>query len=52
MEELEETHEEVVTSGNVYEFTLAASADEVIPAADAGGAGHRLRAGQLGLRAV
>ncbi len=29
--EIEETHEDTVTAGNTYEFTLAASADEVSP---------------------
>ena len=30
-EAVEEEHEDVVTSGNLYDFTLAASADEVTP---------------------
>lgn len=51
VEEALEDKENVVTAGggNTYEFTLAASADEVSPKR---GAGHRLRAGQPGLRAV
>lgn len=31
VKELEKEHEDVVTSGNLYDFTLAASADEVTP---------------------
>lgn len=54
VEEALEDKENVVTAGggNTYEFTLAASADEVSPKLMQGEAGHRLRAGQPGLRAV
>ena len=53
VEEALEDKENVVTAGggNTYEFT-GRLRRRGVPQADAGGAGHRLRAGQPGLRAV